>query len=661
MTSSDDKGQPTPYSVLAALRAQYPDSPFIALGQTVFWDEPMKAVLRRLLDTQELGGEMLVGVHDTDYFAKLGRVQSGNKRFALMAHNDGTTRDLWSAAGEISTLFGSETFPQKDKFIEYGVPFERVVRASGEDRQKFIDQITEAWGWRGLVYTGSRDLIVSQLPLKEVGDGVFEMLTWGFQNAISQIVQGCCQEEAEQVANMILTWCHDYRSTHPQNSLSDLYQFVLPQLYSLILGHSPQNLTVGSTSKVLRLTPETAGLPRFKFVDIFLNPATRQIALDAYNQAVAGSEIYTLDKFGAGALPFDVIVPERGRGTLRITPRVLFVETRNPIAIGLKKPIASIHDVAKILHAKFGDDVVLVGKAVSLVSMLAQEFIFVFHEEGSMYVHRTRKMNDILRKQGVPIEMRPILRMRYQTWDSLACGRSTLRPVEHLAATFGQQTITTPEFAASWRQVIIQQRELCKTLATVKKPRTLMEFLSEQQPAEPWDDRLTAYDATRDAMSRLWRQGEAIKRGIEARYTQWAELKAHSEQTQIKRGAHYRSIAEWGPVEEAQRKQYAQTLKQLNSEKAHLKAEIAELKEQRRGIERGAEMTHLRATLRELEDAAETARLHLVRNALLTIESLEHTNHRPSAWWLPMLDGSGEWFNRIAATTELYTEPLMTD
>jgi len=278
-----------------------------------------------------------------------------------------------------------------------------------------------------------------------------------------------------------------------------------------------------------------------------------------------------------------------------------------------------------------------------------------------MYVHRTRKMNDILWQNGVQIEMRPILRMRYQTWDSLACGRSTLRPVPHLAATFGQQTITTPEFAASWRQVIEQQRELCDNLATVKKPRALMEFLSEQQPSEPWEDRLTAYDATRDAMSRLWTQGEEIKRDIEARYTRWTELKAQSEQTQIERGAHYRSVAEWRPAEETQRRQFTQTLKQLNANKSRLKSEIAELREQRRHIERGTEMTHLRATLRELEDAVETARLHLVRNALLTIESLEHTNHRPSAWWLPMLDGSGEWFNRIAATTELYTEPLMTD
>jgi len=650
---------PSVRRVLEDLRARYPKTPFLALGQTVWWDEPMKAVLRRMLDELGLGGRMVLGVHDTDYFARVRVRQAGQSRFELMPHNDGATKDLWSAAGEISRLFGSETFPKRADFIRCHVRFNEAAKSQPKDRLEFLNEVTEAWGWRGLVYTGSRDLIVHNLPLHDVGDSVEEMLRWGFEGTQESIVDHCCREEARRLAARLLQWVRDYRQAHPDRMLSDLYQHIFPRLLELLLGAPPQDIEVDCTAHLLRLTPETAGLPRFEFVDLFLNERTRALASAAYNEAVAGSEIYTLDRFGLGALPFDIVLPQQGRGTLRVTLRAIHIETRQPIRLPLSQPIHNVRELAEILTREFGDHVTLVGKAVALISMLAREFIFVFNEEGSGYVTRTRRMNDYLQAHGIALPIHPILRLKYRTWDALAEGQATLSLPDHLAAAFGQRQITSADFAANWREVVREQERLLAEIRNVTRPRDLLTFLARRDRAD-WHSRLATYDAAKQRLRDLRRQGQAIQEQVNSLYAQLARIKAQIVATEHAKGNHFRATTDWTPQEKAKRAAFDARLAELLTARRETLARIRSLKAERLALERGPEATPARQETARIEAEAELARLRLARNAILTRTGLMHTQHRPSAWWLPMVDPCGQWFRRIVETTEVYTEAILT-
>ena len=87
-------------------------------------------------------------------------------------------------------------------------------------------------------------------------------------------------------------------------------------------------------------------------------------------------------------------------------------------------------------------------------------------------------------------------------------------------------------------------------------------------------------------------------------------------------------------------------------------AYVRDLKAKRLALERGDESMQARESLRRIEADAELARARLVRNALQAVHGLPHTNFRPTAWWFPLVDPTGAWFDRLAETTEFYLEPL---
>jgi hypothetical protein len=68
-----------------ALRTRYPEAPFLTLGQTVLWDEPLKAAFCRLLEALAPEALIVAGVHDTDYFAKLSHLETDDaEKFVML-------------------------------------------------------------------------------------------------------------------------------------------------------------------------------------------------------------------------------------------------------------------------------------------------------------------------------------------------------------------------------------------------------------------------------------------------------------------------------------------------------------------------------------------------------------------------------------------------
>ena len=673
---------PSVSKVLCELQERYPNTTFLALGQTVFWDEPMKAVLNCLMDEAGVRFPFLLCVHCTDYFAKLHRPIQTDRTIVALPHNDGTTRDLWSAAGELSCLFGSEVVPTRQRYVNAGVAFDKVVKWHPDGEQRFIDRMTEAWGWRGLVHTEFHSVIVHEVCLNHALEPLLELLQWGFEESLKMLPPKHREKARMQVSDRILGWMNDFAKQYPDQCLSTLYQWLFPRFFAM-LGAPVDNITTNCSANLLKVSPETCGLPRFHLLDIFLNPQTRPIAQEAYNHAVADSEIYTLDRFGEGAIPFDLIVPKRGRGTIRITDSWLFVETEDPMAIRLERPVHSVADLAQVIQQHFAPGATVVGKAVALVSMLAREFLFVMNEGGSPYVWRTRRMNQYLREHGIEWNIHPILRLVYPTWDTFGSANcETVALPEHLASAFGKREICTSEFSARWREVVAEQKALLETIRQLSRPREVLEFLAQRE-GENWHVLREEYDAHIATLRELRREAEQIHQRIHALYAQIEQWKQEYQRIELAKGENYRQtikplreklweLAQQGITAGAEverirdeirqheeaRKRFDRELQERRECIAEAQAEVARLKPRRQQLERGDQNRRARQRVFEIESQAELRKMEMVRQAILVSEGLVHTDHRPTFWWIPLVDPSGGWLERITQGTAMYLEEI---
>lgn len=705
--------------VIQELHERYPQAPFLTLGQTVLWDEPVKAAFCRLLENLAPNAVMVAAVHDTDYFAKLPRLEneaSRREKFVILPHNDGDTRGLWSAAGEISSLFGSETVPTRHALTESGVEFDRVARDFPGGASALLHQETNAWGWRALVQTTSHAMIAGDVKLRDIGPALISQIEWAINESL-QIAwsedSGCeaCATQARENATKIFTWARDYLNENADGTLSDFYRWLTPRLWALVRGEGSCNLTTSTSLRLFQFNRETCKLPRFRFVELFINPATREIAERCYNNALQGSGIYTLDQFGPGALPFDVVIPGQGRGTLHLHNGTLTIDTEPRRS--LKTDCEGIEQLAEILQSNFGPDVALVGKAVSLISMLAQEFIFVFHEKASNYTIRTQQMNEALLVAGIELDLHPMLRLKYATWDALAQARSVFNLPSHLEAAFGQKKLPAGEFAARWADVCDAQDVLRADLKNCRSPRELMNLLAARFGGE-WTKRHDEFDAAYTVISAMQEKTLSLKNEIGTlRHEAYVAIDAAAQIERLK-GEDFRtrlnplrqrlfdikeeqarragSVAidtvtgkprklskeerEAARLKLEQENQEIETLrgqmaarenerqkfdKQINElrEAARQKRALARQKvSEKLALERSLEVAQARQVRGELRYQAELERLRRTRDALMTSEGLRYTNYRPTAWWFPLVSPDGKWFDELVKTAQARIEEL---
>ncbi|MDX1932732.1 MAG: hypothetical protein SFU56_09025 [Capsulimonadales bacterium] len=677
---SDEKPYPATRTIsesaantLQTLRNRFPHTPFLALGQTALWDEPTKASLLNVLRRVWPGARMMAAVHDTDYFAKLpGHRSPEGHKFALVTHDDFRTRGLWSAAGEMSRLFGSEDVPTQHLLARQGgVSLHRALSHS-DDPAALLSELTAAWGWTGIVYTEWDRKIARDIPLAEILSTLLEQIADALRGSV-ECLDETRSRAAMTVGGQIGNWVTDFAESHPDASLTDLYRDLLPRFYGLLLGGETPDLATSSTFEILRFNSATAALPRFGLVDLFLHPNTRQHAIDSYNLAVAGSDIYTLDQFGEGAIPFDLVLPGRGRGTIRLPgDGTILVDTpREPIVLCDRHcDIDSVGSLARLVERELGPDVALVGKAVTLLPLLGAEHILVFHESASGYSGRTWKMCDLMRERGLSVpEMHPILRIRYATWDSLqavsADNSGTFVLPEHLTQALGRDRIDFADFAFCWRNAVAWEKQRLAGFALLKSPRALLAALSRQFPAT-WTKPCDAYEDAAAVLLDVRRQADEIRVLEKAKKARWQEVVDEAFALEQAKGDHFRANLMGRTLSETERAQrdrerrirFDRPIAELREEAAELRREIRQLYRERKALEKGEVASEARTTMNRIAAEAEREKARQVRNALQTVNGLPHTNFRPSAWWFPLVDPTGAWFQGVAATAVYYLEGL---
>lgn len=628
------------------------DSRLLSFGQTVCWDEPMKAVL--FAKMHQIGVELpfIFGVHDTDYFSKVHASLFTDEPFAIVKRNDGSMANIWTATCEIALPFGSEATPTVANYNACGIPMSKLARHSGGSVPEFIDKWTEAWGWRAIVHNSRRGPVAAFVRIGDVIERVMEILSWAF-NGTAEMVDGA--DYPKMAARALLKTVDEFaRKLGSDAPLSSLYIHLYKSLLNMLLGSVPKNFEATTSLRFFQFNSSTCMRNRFKPLDIFLSPDKRGIAKSAYDEAVTGSGIYTLSKFGEHALPFDLVYKGFGRGTICVDGNWLLILGADGRRVETKacEALTDRMALARCIENSFGSDCALVGKAIITPIMLCSEGIMVLSETGSAYMHITKRFVKAINEAGIQLELFPLLRVYYSTFDAMRHLKIKLNLPEHIARFIGSQTISAEEFALSWRDIVKDARRTTESMVSSQSPASTFELLKRFDMGGGEHEQLRwEFEAAAIKLQKLGTEIEGIIRDCrqlaQKERSIVAELSKLSLQSaELKRKVYFSTLQDESSEIEICRTELKSLTRKLSSELMKLRRSRMEVVRRLKELAYSDDAERLRSTKFRLTLKLLNERLSLARDALLTA-ALPYSDFRPCAWWLCMLDEKGKWWHGI--------------
>lgn len=331
-----------------------------------------------------------------------------------------------------------------------------------------------------------------------------------------------------------------------------------------------------------------------------------------------------------------------------------------PVGFSFKFPPTTLEELAEILEKRFGTECVVVGKAVTLIGMLAREFVFVFHEGASSYVRHSRVLHQKLAEAGLPLDLNPILRIRLEPWDALNRCCAWFKLPEPFRRPFGVDELSGCSLAARWRQVVSEQQKLLNTLSQLRRPLDLIQFLDVTVGGQ-WKCLAAQFTELHAAVGELSARVIAVKAEKRVVAERLTELKVERLRLEREKGEHWRSrIFEKSPspADLAHREALTRSIEAVIESIRDAHREWRSLQEKQNQIVDSSEAQRGRETRRNLAFEAELTRVKLLRDAIVTSEGLPKAGHRPAAWWFPLVCPDGTWFRETARTAAFRLEAL---